>query len=175
MAVLRAWVRSGGHRRDRDRDGVYESTEAISILDRWWPKWMRAQFRPTLGTAPYKRLLSLLPQDDDPNLNGEHHGSAYQVGWYGYAQKDLRRLLGRRVRGKLSRMYCGGGKGKQGNRSRCRARLRASLKRALKSDPGGFLQGRNLRGLREAVGPVVLRHGAPAPGRRDQPATDPLD
>ncbi len=138
IATLRAWVRAGGHRLDRDRNGVYERTEAISILDRWWPKWMRAQFRPTLGAAPYKRLLSLISQDDDPNLDGEHHGSAYQGGWYGYAQKDLRRLLGRRVRGKLSRVYCGGGKGRQGTLRKCRARLRASLKRALNSDPAVF-------------------------------------
>ena len=138
LAVLRAWVRAGGHRLDRDRNGVYEQTEAISILDRWWPKWMRAQFRPTLGAAPYKRLLSIMAQDDDPNLDGEHHGSAYQLGWYGYAQKDLRRLLGRRVRGKLSRVYCGGAKSRQGNLRKCRARLRASLKRALNSDPAVF-------------------------------------
>jgi hypothetical protein len=138
VSVLRAWVRSGGHRLDRDRNGVYESTEAISILDRWWPRWMRAQFRPTLGSAPYKRLLSIIAQDDDPNLDGEHHGSAYQNGWYGYAQKDLRRLVGRRVRGKLSRVYCGGGQRKQGNLRKCRARLRASLKRALNSDPAVF-------------------------------------
>jgi acyl-homoserine lactone acylase PvdQ len=137
-AVLRAWVRSGGHRRDRDRNGIYEQAEAVSILDRWWPKWMRAQFRPTLGTATYKRLLTLIAHDDDPNLDGEHHGSAYQTGWYGYAQKDLRRLLGRRVRGKLSRVYCGGSKRRQGTRHKCQSRLRASLKRALKQDAGVF-------------------------------------
>ena len=42
------------------------------------------------------------------------------------------------MRGKLSRVYCGGGKGRQGNLRRCRARLRASLKRALNSDPAVF-------------------------------------
>jgi acyl-homoserine lactone acylase PvdQ len=138
VRALRAWVRSGGHRLDRNRNGVYEHSAAISILDRWWPKWMRAQFRPSLGTAPYKRLLSMIAQDDDPNLNGEHHGSAYQTGWYGYAQKDLRRILGRRVRGRYSRVYCGGGKRRPGNRRKCQSRLRASLKRALNVDPSRF-------------------------------------
>jgi acyl-homoserine lactone acylase PvdQ len=138
VKVLRAWVRSGGHRLDRDHNGVYEHSEAISILDRWWSKWMRAQFRPTLGTGPYTRLLDLIRHDDDPNLEGEHHGSAYQNGWYGYAQKDLRRLLGRRVRGKLSRVYCGGSKRHQGTRRKCQSRLRASLKRALNVDPAVF-------------------------------------
>jgi acyl-homoserine lactone acylase PvdQ len=138
VSVLRAWVRAGGHRLDRDRNGVYEHAEAISILDRWWSRWMRVQFRPTLGAAPYKRLLSLIPQDDDPNLDGEHHGSAYQNGWYGYARKDLRRLLGQRVRGPYSRVYCGGSARRQGNLRRCRARLRSALKRALAADTGVF-------------------------------------
>jgi hypothetical protein len=138
VATLRAWVRSGGHRLDRNRDGTYEHSEAVSILDRWWPKWMRAQFRPAMGAAVYRRAQSLEPQDDDPNLGGQHHGSAYQMGWYHYAQKDLRGLLGRRVRGKLSRVYCGGSGKRQGNRRKCQARLRASLKRALKQDPAVF-------------------------------------
>jgi hypothetical protein len=138
VALLRAWVRAGGHRLDRDRNGVYDNAEAISILDRWWSRWMRVEFRPTLGARPYKSLLSMIQQDDDPNLDGEHHGSAYQNGWYGYAQKDLRRVLGRRVRGPLARIYCGGSPRRQGNLRRCRARLRSSLKRALAADPAVF-------------------------------------
>ena len=139
VAMLRAWVRSGGHRLDRDHDGTYEHSEAVSILDRWWPKWMRAEFRPTHGrgavpAAPRASSRTTTTRTCD----GEHHGSAYQTGWYGYAQKDLRRLLGRRVRGPLSRVYCGGSKSRQGTRRKCQSRLRASLKRALKQDPGVF-------------------------------------
>ena len=89
---------------------TYEHSEAVSILDRWWAKWIRSEFMPAMGAQLYRRAQSLEPLDDDPNLDGEHHGSAYQMGWYGYAQKDLRRLLGRRVRGPLSRVYCGGSK-----------------------------------------------------------------
>ena len=136
--VLRAWVRAGGHRLDRNRDGTYERSDAVSILDRWWPKWLRAQFRPAMGAAVYKRTKGLIRQDDDPNLDGEHHGSAYQTGWYHYAQKDLRRVLGRRVRGRLSRVYCGGGKRRQGTLGSCRTRLRRSLKRALAVNPADF-------------------------------------
>jgi hypothetical protein len=138
IAVLRVWVRSGGHRLDRNHDGTYDHSEAVSILDRWWAKWIRAEFMPAMGTRLYRRAQSLEPLDDDPNLDGAHHGSAYQMGWYGYAQKDLRRLLGRRVRGPLSRVYCGGSKSRQGTRRKCQSRLRASLKRALKQDPGVF-------------------------------------
>src|SRR4029079_15730336 len=41
--------------------------------------------------------------------------------------------------------------------------------------PAPVLQRRDLRGLRDALEPVMLRRGPPAPGRRDQPAADPLD
>jgi hypothetical protein len=96
------------------------------------------EFRPALGAAAYRRLKSILRPDDDPNLDGEHHGSAYNGGWYHYAQKDLRRVLGRSVRRPLSRVYCGGTARRQGNLRRCRARLRSSLKRALAADPAVF-------------------------------------
>ena len=46
-------------------------------------------------------------------------------GWWGYVQKDLRRVLGRRVRGWPKRSYCGAG-----SLRRCRDALTASLVRA---------------------------------------------
>jgi acyl-homoserine lactone acylase PvdQ len=145
LAKLRAWYRSGGHRLDRDRNGVYEHTDAIRILDAWWPRWLDAQFKPTLGEAVFNRLKGILRQDDDPNLDGSHLGSAYNGGWYHYAEKDLRRLLGRRRlrglrgppsrRARMSRVYCGGGRRKGGRRPACRRRLAASLAAALRVDP----------------------------------------
>ena len=140
LATLRAWVRSGGRRLDRDRNGVYEHSDAIRILDAWWPRWLRAQFRPALGRRLFGRLRGMLGQDNPPNGDGAHLGSAYQSGWYHYAQKDLRRVLGRRVRGRLSRVYCGrarrpGGFGRARGLRRCRGRLARSLKAALAVDP----------------------------------------
>jgi len=38
-----------------------------------------------------------------------HDSVGYQAGWYGYVDKDLRTLLGDRVRGKYKLRYCGGG------------------------------------------------------------------
>ena len=152
VRLLRAWVRAGGHRLDRDRNGVYAHAEAISILDRWWAKWMRAQFRPTLGATVFNRLQGLERQDDDPNLEGEHHGSAYQTGWYHYAQKDLRRLLGRRVRGGLSRVYCGGATPAAGQPAQVPVTAAGVAEAGAERGPGGLLQGRDLRGLRAAVG-----------------------
>jgi len=123
---LRAWRRAGGLRRDHDRDGVYEHADAIRILDAWWPRWIEAQFEPGLGRPALRTLLATVDADNEPNTDGLHRGSAYQDGWYGYVRKDLRTVLGRKVRGPYSREYCGGG-----SRARCRRALRRSLRAAL--------------------------------------------
>ena len=109
VAKLRAWVRDGAHRRDDNGDGAYEHADAIQIIDAWWPRWMRAQFEPVLGKTLFDAMLAVHPLDNHPNNHGDHVGSAWQNGWYSFAQKDLRTLLGRRVRGRWSRMYCGRG------------------------------------------------------------------
>ena len=121
---LKAWADAGAHRRDRNNDGVYEDSDAIRIMDAWWPRWLKAQFEPRLGKAAFDAIP--FTQDNDPNNHGEHLGSAYQEGWYGYAYKDLRQVLQRPVRQRYARTFCGNGK-----RSRCRAALAASLKAAL--------------------------------------------
>ena len=131
VAKLRAWVAGGSHRRDRDGNGVYEHSEAIRILDAFWPRWMRAQFGRSLGDKLFEDLVRAHGLDNSPNGNGAHQGSAYQGGWYGYAAKDLRRVLRLRVRQPYSKRYCGGGV-----RSRCRSALRGALAAALDaSDP----------------------------------------
>ena len=63
--------------------------------------------------------------------------SPYQGAWYGYVRKDLRSVLGRKVKGRYVREYCGNGK-----RARCRAVLRASLRRAL-AVPASALYGKD--------------------------------
>jgi acyl-homoserine lactone acylase PvdQ len=134
VATLRAWVDAGGHRLDRDRNGVYEHSEAVRILDAWWPLWLESQFKPTLGEAVFDGLKSMLRQDDDPNFDGSHLGSSYNGGWYHYAQKDLRNVLGLPVSGPYSRVYCGGSREASGTLESCRARLAASLEAALAVD-----------------------------------------
>jgi hypothetical protein len=47
-------------------------------------------------------------QIDDANRR-DHLGSAFQDGFYGHVQKDLRTLLGQPVTRPFSRVYCGGG------------------------------------------------------------------
>jgi acyl-homoserine lactone acylase PvdQ len=124
VAKLKAWSNAGAHRRDKDGDGVYEDAEAIRIMDAWWPRWLQAEFEPKMGKAVFEALPH--GQDNAPNNHGDHLGSAYQEGWYGYAFKDLRQALGRPVRQRYARTFCGNGR-----LSRCRAALTASLKEAL--------------------------------------------
>jgi hypothetical protein len=96
---------------------------------------LKAEFEPTLGSSAFDRLEGILGLDNPPNNGGAHLGSAYQGGWYGYAQKDLRALLGGRVRGRFSRIYCGGTRRHGGTLRRCRRALAASLRSALRVDP----------------------------------------
>jgi hypothetical protein len=65
--------------------------------------------------------------NDQPGhgTSGAHLGSAWDVGFYGIVQKDLRAVLGRRVAGPLNRVFCGAG-----FLGRCRAALIVSLRQA---------------------------------------------
>ncbi|MGH2761727.1 MAG: penicillin acylase family protein, partial [Thermoleophilaceae bacterium] len=134
IAKLRAWEADGAHRRDGDRDGHYEHREAIKIVDAWWPLWIEAQFAPVLGDDLYNALAlegdgddeGMIDLDDEPNANGTHVGSAYIAGWYGYAEKDLRSILGQSPPGAYSRQYCGGGV-----RAECERLLRETLAAAI--------------------------------------------
>ncbi len=126
---LAAWAKSGAHRRDANRDGSYEHAEAIRLMDVWFEPLMRAEFEPTLGRRLFGELERISLLDDRPNL---HLGSAYNGGWYAYANKDLRTILGLPVRGRYSRVYCG-----RGRLGACRAALLRSLESVLGSNPYG--------------------------------------
>jgi acyl-homoserine lactone acylase PvdQ len=124
--TLQAWHDSGAHRIDRNGDGTYEDAEAIRIMDAWWPRWMHAHFEPTLGEELFDAVEGMIGLDNHPNNHGDHLGSAFQGGFYGYARKDLRTMLGKTVKSPYSRRYCG--KGKLGV---CRDALLASLAEAI--------------------------------------------
>ena len=133
---LRAWQRAGGLRRDANKDKVYEHAAAIRLMDAWWPLWVRAQFRPALGAKAFKAIEAAVQLDNEPNNHGDHLGSAYQTGWYGYVRKDLRTVLKRKVRGRYARKYCGGGRLR-----RCRQVLRRSLRDAIRAARGDVYGG----------------------------------
>jgi hypothetical protein len=129
--LLRHWVATGAHRINRQAPGAhgnYEQSTAIRIMDAWWPLLVRAEFQPVLGRSLLDAIENSFSINDEPGhgTSGSHLGSAWDVGFYGIVQKDLRRALGRRVRGPLNRVYCGAG-----SRRRCRNALRRSLKNAL--------------------------------------------
>jgi acyl-homoserine lactone acylase PvdQ len=123
VQVLSKWEQSGAHRIDRNGDGVYDDSEAIRIMDAWWPRLVQAQFEPRLGNALYGHVAGELA--DDSNRT-DHLGSAFDTSAYGFVQKDLRDLMGAHVRGPYSRVYCGDGK-----LDKCRDALLASLNDAL--------------------------------------------
>ena len=97
------WQAAGGSRLDRDLDGKIDAPGA-AVLDAAWPALADAVLAPVLGPL-VDRLAALIARSDDPSPSG----SAYESGWYGYVDKDLRTLLGGPVRQPFSRLYCGAG------------------------------------------------------------------
>ncbi|TMA32677.1 MAG: penicillin acylase family protein [Deltaproteobacteria bacterium] len=121
VRLLRDWVRSGAHRRDRDGDGHYDDDAAVALMDEWYPRLLHAVFDPQLGDFYPQIPLGFDDAPSDQNL-----GSAYQDGYYGYLSKVLRQALGRRVRGRYRVLRCAGG-----GRATCAAAVQASLKAAV--------------------------------------------
>lgn len=103
LALLQAWRTTGASRIDKDLNGTIDDPGA-AIMDAAWPRIARAVLSPALG--PLVPNLEKLIRIDDP---ANSQGSAYDSGWYGYVEKDLRSLLGKPVKGLYSRRYCGAG------------------------------------------------------------------
>jgi hypothetical protein len=101
--TIDAWVKAGGSRLDRDLDGKIDDPGA-ALLDAAWPHIADAVMAPVLGPLT-DRLAELIGRDQAPNPNG----SAYEDGWYGYVDKDLRTLAGAPVKLKFHERYCGAG------------------------------------------------------------------
>jgi acyl-homoserine lactone acylase PvdQ len=137
---LTAWGAAGAHRIDRNKDGTYEHTQAIRIIDAWWPRLVAAEFKPTLGQA----LFNQTPFGHDAP---GRIGSAFDTSSYGYVQKDLRDLLGASVQGPYSRVYCG-----KGNLVACRNALLSSLSSALQNDSNAKLYGGQTQAAHDEIG-----------------------
>ena len=124
--TLQAWYAAGAHRIDRNQNGQYDQAAAVQIMDAWWPRLLEAEFEPEMGSAFFDAVQSVIGFDNEPNNHGQHLGSAYQDGWWGYVSKDLRRVLGQSAADPFSRTYCGGG-----SLTACRTALRQALTDAL--------------------------------------------
>nr|WSW42458.1 penicillin acylase family protein [Streptomyces sp. NBC_01001] len=135
MDKLAAWQAAGTERKETAQGSkAYAHADAIRIMDAWWPLLIEAEFEPGLGAPLYDALRASLSVDEAPNAGhgptGSHAGSAFQYGWWSYADKDLRTVLGRPVAGPLAKAYCGGG-----SLSACRDAIAATLKQAAAATP----------------------------------------
>ena len=95
-------------------------------MDAWWPRLIDAMFSPVMGRHLLATLEATYQIDNEPNNHGDHLGSAYQEGFYGYVYKDLKRALRRPVKQKYAVAFCG-----HGRLAACRKALEFSLKSAL--------------------------------------------
>lgn len=138
---LEAW-RKGGAQRNQTSAGshTYAHPDAVRIMDAWWPLLVKAEFEPGLGGDLYGALTGELTIDESPSAGhgptGAHAGSAFQYGWWGYVDKDLRTVLGQPVKGKLGAAYCGRGK-----LDACRDTLLATLVQAVAEPAAGVYPG----------------------------------
>ena len=126
---------SGAHRINREHPGAsgnYDQTDAVRIMDAWWPLLVKAEFSPVLGPALLSQVESEFAINDEPGhgTSGAHLGSSFDVGFYGIVQKDLRAVLHRHVSGPLNRVFCGAG-----SLARCRGALESSLSAAVAETP----------------------------------------
>lgn len=125
VATLRGWLANGAGRHPTARDSrVNADAEALRLMDAWWPLLAQAVLGGSPGgmSAPLRSLLAgALPVDQSPS-GVTHRGSAFQQGWWGYLDKDLRAALGRPVVDPLPRTFCG-----DGDLAACRQVLLSSL------------------------------------------------
>ncbi|GAB2948315.1 penicillin acylase family protein [Streptomyces pseudoechinosporeus] len=127
---LEAWLKAGAQRKQTSASSkTYGHTDAIRVMDAWWPLLVEAEFKPGLGQELWDALTAQLTVDESPSAGhgptGSHAGSSFQYGWWGYVDKDLRTVLGDPVEGKLGRTYCG-----DGDLDACRTALLTSLGQA---------------------------------------------
>jgi acyl-homoserine lactone acylase PvdQ len=126
--LLLDWRNQGSHRIDADNNGTIDYPGA-AIMDKAWSKFADAVMGPVLGPQ-LDDLASLMTRDNRAN----NQGSAYNSGWYGYVEKDLRTLAGRPVAGPFKTRFCG-----EGDLATCRDSLWAALDQAgveLEEDTG---------------------------------------
>jgi acyl-homoserine lactone acylase PvdQ len=117
LSLLDTWNRQGGSRLDRTGNGQITAPGA-AIMDTAWPLLARAWASSVLGPVLTQQFANLVSIYDQPP------GGQY-TGWHIYMYKDLRTLLGDRVRGKYAVRYCGAG-----NVKRCRTLLWAAIDKA---------------------------------------------
>lgn len=130
VAELQKWYDDGAKREETSPGShSYADSDAVRVMDAWWPLLVKAEFEPGLGGSLYDALTADLTVDESPSAGhgptGSHAGSSFQYGWWSYTDKDLRAVLGKPVAGPLARTYCGGG-----NLASCQSTLLGTLGQA---------------------------------------------
>jgi acyl-homoserine lactone acylase PvdQ len=115
LALLEDWRAKGGSRLDRDLDGKIDHPGA-AIMDAAWNRLADAAMTPVLGKPLADQLDHTLHSRYDLPPDGQFSG------WHQYMDKDIRTLLGDKVKGPFANRYCGGG-----DVNVCRAALWAAL------------------------------------------------
>ena len=120
LALLDAWHTHGGSRLDRtDASGIGNITDpGAAIMDAAWTPLADAWASAVLGPKLTNEFASFVSQYDLPP-------SGQYTGWHIYMDKDLRTIMGMKVRGKFHVRYCGAG-----NIKRCRALLWTAIDKA---------------------------------------------
>jgi acyl-homoserine lactone acylase PvdQ len=134
LSELKTWRSHGSHRRDLDRNGEYEESSAVELMDAWWPKLVEAEFKPALGAKAYAALEGML--ETGSYTGGSPQEPNFDDGWWSYVSKDLRDIYGPRPKAPWSRKYCGGG-----SKKKCTQVLEKSLSEALKTTPAELYGG----------------------------------
>jgi acyl-homoserine lactone acylase PvdQ len=122
VKALRAWVRSGAHRRDTTGDNVYENSPAVALFDVWWRRLVHDLFDPQLG----KGVVTELQGGINLVLDGRAVQSGFYDGWYNQVSDVVRGALGKQKQPRALR--CGTGTAKS-----CRALLRKALRAAYRA------------------------------------------
>lgn len=129
VSKLRSWLNDGAKRKESSAGShSYADSDAVRIMDAWWPLLVKAEFEPGMGSDLYTKMTGALQIDESPSspeLGTSHKGSAFQSGWWSYVDKDLRAVLGKQVAGPLGEKYCGAG-----SVSACRSVLLSTLAQA---------------------------------------------
>src|SRR3954451_5998849 len=100
VRMLGGWHYSGANRLDKNGDNVYEHSGAVALMDAWWPRFVTAEFEPTLGTKLFDMVRDNVLGFGD-----------FGWDWSSQVQKDLRNVLGKPEQGRYSQISCGGPRG----------------------------------------------------------------
>jgi acyl-homoserine lactone acylase PvdQ len=121
---LTEWMNSGAYLQPTSPTSKqYLNSDAVRLLDAWWPLLAKAEFAP-MGDPLLAALANSLQVDQAPS-QVSHGGSAFQKGWWGYVDKDIRAVQGKAVQDPLPVKFCGGG-----DLAACRSVLLTSLAQA---------------------------------------------